>query len=655
MPPNEPDLSLRPYKMAVLATLVLTAILVVCVAQVLNWIRIHDRDAGRLENASAWAVHFMDHTPDAQSLISGQPPTPMQQHGIEMVESIDPVFGFALFNPSGTLGFTSPNLEWSPSDAESEIARRVARSGEGRIVLAGEIEHHNRTDRMLRIFAPLVGPTGETLGVMAFSKAEVIPTASGLRSTDMFSLALPVVSALIFLCPMLYLIKVARREQAKDHALKRMSRHDPLTGALNRTGLSSVIDRFFAERRDPGEQVGVLFIDVDNFKTVNDSFGHAAGDALLQQRIATLHEVIGKSGYVGRLGGDEFVVVIPHTTRETLRHFANVILRKGNQPFTFDGSTLSATFSIGLHLSPLGQNQQGAFANADLALYQAKENGRNQIVEYVPSLDIANSRSKHVEEVLRHAEKNGLLEVHFQPVVERSSGVIVGFEALLRLKDLSGEPITPDEFIPIAERTGLIHSIGLWTLRNAMRAAMEWDDDIYVSVNLSPVQFQSDSLADDILAAVQDVGLPHHRLELELTESMLLSDEQSVSGTIQTLQSHGVRVAMDDFGTGYSSLGYLWKYHFDKLKIDRSFLQGHEFDQDRYRDIIETIVLLGHKLGMKVTAEGVETQAQTDLLSEMLCDQFQGYFFARPMTAAQAQELANQVGGISTTVARQAG
>lgn len=633
---------LHPYHIAILATIALSIALVVLVAQVLSWMRETDETTARLSHAGTWATHFVKHTSDLDALLTGQKSNHHHDHGINMIESVADVYGITLFTPDGTPGYQTPQLNWAPTAQDRAIAIEVAQTGQGIARRADALIVPVADTQTLQVFVPMRDQSGAILGTMALTKSKREHGAGTFGIIDWFSMAIPLASALIFLLPMLYLIRVVERERAKDHALRQMSRHDPLTGSYNRAGLNIVTEQLFLERRDPAEQIGVLFIDIDNFKGINDGFGHPMGDALLREHATAMQDTVQKAGFIGRMGGDEFVIVLPAMTRQSLRAMANRILSVGAKSVWLDDTAVSATFSIGAHLSPLGQSFEDALAQADLALYQAKQNGRNQMVEYVPSLDIANARSKLVEKRLRAAERDGLLDLHYQPVIDVGSGQIAGFEALLRLSDVDGNPITPDEFIPVAERTGLINSIGLWTLRTALQTAANWDDDIYVSVNLSPVQLQSDTLTADILAILADVGLPAHKLELELTESILLSDEIGVSSKIGALQDHGVRVAMDDFGTGYSSLGYLWKYHFDKLKIDRSFLQGHDFDQDRYRDIIETIVHLGHKLGMKVTVEGVETQSQTHMLSKLSCDQYQGFYFARPMPAEQATALVAQ-------------
>lgn len=638
-----PDRSLRqtafPYVVAIAVSIAIAALLVAAVSMILAAMREDDLQESRLINAESWAEHFVSQTPDIPSLMASSTPTQHQMHGIEMAESFDHVDGFAILASDGSMLFQTEHFEWLPDADKQQIVPDVVTSGEGQVFDISELKHHSHSEILAMIVVPLMLTDGKTVGALAILKHEKTAASEGYSTSDMLSLIMPVISAVVFLAPMLLAIHSFESARRRAQEVSRLSTFDPLTGALNRSSFGRHLDRCFEQRRHQTDLVGIIHIDMDNFKSINDQFGHDKGDAFLRAMTSRFLDVLPKSGFLGRLGGDEFVICLPHTTREELRKTSHAILTAAATAVRQEEHSILATVSIGMHLAPLEQDLETALANADLAMDQAKENGRNQIVEYVPALNVANTRGKLIEATLRRALDDNLLELFYQAIVDGHDNRIIGFEALLRLKDGDEGYFGPDEFIPVAERTGLINAIGRWTLSQAMQKATTWDDDIFISVNLSPVQLQSETLAQEIIAMLTEIGLRPDRLELEMTESMLLSDELGVSAQIEQLRFFGVRIAMDDFGTGYSSLGYLWKYDFDKIKIDRSFLQGYENSGARYRDIIETIVLLGHKLDMKVTVEGVETLGQTQMLSSMNADQFQGYYFSRPVPADQADAL----------------
>ncbi|MEY1554923.1 putative bifunctional diguanylate cyclase/phosphodiesterase [Yoonia sp. R2331] len=625
---------------AVLGTVALAGLLVVGTYYALQLAREHELRAKAQSDVRAWGEHLVDHTPGLPGLLAGQPASPAQQSAFHMAHSYGGVQGFSLFSLDGTQIVGHGNMPQRLTEqATLDAVQQAAANGTLHIWFEDvpDTSLHNVVDSVAIL--PLFADDGTQIGV-AKQRTRHTSTAVSLSTvTGLVVMGVPILSAFAFLLPMLITIRITRKAKLREQELANLSRQDALTGLMNRNGIAGKIRPLFADRRDPAEQIGIILVDLDNFKAVNDIYSPAVADAYLCETANRLLRIAGAAGFVGRMNGDEFMLVLPTTTREALRRCADEVQHAIAAPCPIDGQQVQCTACIGLHLSPVGQPVDRALHAADLALNKAISDGYGQTVEYVDALDQVTGRHNQIESYLRSVGFDHAVEVYFQPFVDAETGQVNGFEALARLRDEQGNIVGPDEFIPVAESTGMIHELGKVVLRKAMRAARKWPAPIYISVNLSPVQFQNSNLANDIIADLDRIGLAPERLELELTESLLLQDEEGVSAVLQRLRHAGISVAMDDFGTGYSSLGYLWKYHFNKLKIDKSFLSGHDFEEGRYFDIIETIILLGHKLGMSVTVEGVETRRQVEVLTAMSCDQFQGFYFARPLTLEQANAV----------------
>ena len=625
---------------AVTGTILLTCALMLGTWHALDYARLTEAKQTVRETASGWANQLINHTPDLeQILVTGQT-TPIQQPALRMAETYGQVRGYTLFSPQGdVLIARGASPDFLPLDERVRLAQTVAQTGvmQTTLMRGSEGAAKGVLDSITRI--PLFDDAGAVIGVAELCTHHLNLTSSIDTIAGLIVLAIPVVSAFAFLIPMLIMIRLRRKSKLREEELAVLSRQDNLTGLMNRSAIAAKCRPLFIDRRDPAEQIGILMIDLDNFKSVNDLFSPAIADAYLCQTAERLLNIVGTAGFVGRTNGDEFMIILPMITRAALRRITATVKSEIAEPVLIQNETVICSASIGSHLSPVGQAMDRALHAADLALNHAVESGHGQVVEFVDALDRVTSRHNQIESYLRRSGFEELVDVYFQPFVDAKSGQIVGFEALARMRDEDGNVVRPDEFIPVAESTGLIHELGIVVLRKAMRAAKKWPSALYVSVNLSTVQFQDPELANRIIKEMDKVGLQPERLELELTESLLLCDGDDVMTMLQRLQNAGIHIAMDDFGTGYSSLGYLWKYNFDKIKIDRSFLLGHDFEQSRYFDIIETIILLGHKLGMSVTVEGVETRKQVDALTEMACDQFQGFYFSRPLTQAQTDAV----------------
>jgi diguanylate cyclase (GGDEF)-like protein/PAS domain S-box-containing protein len=400
--------------------------------------------------------------------------------------------------------------------------------------------------------------------------------------------------------------------------ISHMARHDGLTGLANRTQLVEKLQNDLAGLPLRGGSIALHFIDLDRFKTVNDTLGHDGGDFLLKTVADRLRAVTRVDDLVARLGGDEFVVVQAGVNdRYQAEEFAGRLASAVTAPMKLKEQVIFATVSIGVALAPAdGTNPERLLKSADLALYKAKTAGRNCIRYFLAEMDTELQARFELETLIRNAVRHDLFELHYQPLFEMAERHLIGFEALIRLPTEDGTLIPPLVFIPVAEDLHLIDKIGAWVLREACRTAATWPETLTVAVNLSPAQFLAGSVSDVVAAALKESGLAADRLELEITETLLLGNSEAIMAQLQTLKAMGVSIVMDDFGTGYSSLSYLWRFPFDKIKIDRSFMQGFDGSSRDVRTVMKTIIALGRELNMRVTVEGVETAAQVAFLDK---------------------------------------
>ena len=427
-------------------------------------------------------------------------------------------------------------------------------------------------------------------------------------------------------------------EQQRDKQnIQYLAYYDALTGLPNRTLLTQRADLMLglAERR--GEELAILFLDLDRFKEVNDSLGHTEGDVLLVEVARRLERTVRETDTVCRLGGDEFVLLLPEVGLEGARRVADKLLAAFRQPFNIASHRLHATLSAGIALYPYnGVNFDELLKNADTALYRAKEAGRNTRMFYTREMNIASVARLMLETELRQALEMGQLRAYYQPKLRLADGKLVGAEALVRWQHPKRGLIPPNQFIPLAEASDLIVGLGDWMLEEVSRQLAAWRSAglpaLHVAVNLAARHFRQPGFVAHIEGLLTIYGLPPAALELELTESTLLETGTQTTDTLQGLRRLGIGLAVDDFGTGYSSLGYLKRLPITALKIDQSFVRDLENDPDD-RTLAATIVALGHSLGLKVIAEGVETEQQRRILLEQGCDLAQGYLFSQPLPA----------------------
>ena len=446
--------------------------------------------------------------------------------------------------------------------------------------------------------------------------------------------------------------RMAESRQRSEEALRELAQHDALTSLPNRTLFHRRLVEAMDNARRVNRLVAVHFLDLDHFKDINDTLGHPSGDALLRQVAQRLERCVRKSDVVARLdantvarmGGDEFAIV-----QTNLLHYDGiVVLAKRlvdtiSKPFDLDGERVYTGTSIGITVFPYdGREAEMLLKNADLALYRAKQEGRNKYQLYDPKMNAEIQARKALEQDIRQALEMGEFFLNYQPQIELGSGRIVGAEALVRWRHPERGMVPPGEFITVAEQSGLITNLTEGVLRDACKQAKAWQEArlprLRVSVNLSPIDFKRKDLVPMVTGIIEDTGVDPKRLELEITEGMVMTGVESVIATLQELHALGVELAIDDFGTGYSSMNYLKQFPVDRLKIDQSFVRDI-LANDEDASITEAIINLGHSLGLRVIAEGVETEEQLEFLRSRGCDEAQGYCFSRPLGADEFAKL----------------
>jgi diguanylate cyclase (GGDEF)-like protein len=432
-------------------------------------------------------------------------------------------------------------------------------------------------------------------------------------------------------------VSIRKATEARADA---MARRDPLTGLPNRLLLRERLAEALARLARTGECCALLLIDLDRFKPVNDTLGHPIGDALLETVADRLRSTVRPTDTVARIGGDEFVILQAGIrdaagTQALARRVVDLIGRT----YMVEGHLLTIGASVGVALAPEdGTDADRLLKNADLALYRAKLDGRGTYRFFEPEMDARMQARRKLELDLRQALARREFQLHFQPQLQLASGTLIGCEALIRWRHPERGLVSPLDFIPLAEEIGLIVPIGEWVVRQACRDAMTWPEHMSVAVNVSPAQFKSDRLVETIISALAGSGLPARRLEVEITEGVLLQENDRTLQTLHRLRELGVRVSMDDFGTGYSSLSYLRSFPFDKIKIDRSFVKDLTSKPDG-EAIIRAIAGLGKSLGMTTVAEGVETAEQMQRIRLEGCTDVQGYLISKPVPAEDLRQV----------------
>lgn len=440
---------------------------------------------------------------------------------------------------------------------------------------------------------------------------------------------------------------ITERKKLTEY-VNHLAHHDQLTGLPNRILLDDRMRQSIQRAKRNRQKVAVLMVDIDYFKRINDSLGHAAGDSMLDAVAKKLCAAVRQTDTVARMGGDEFVIVMPEFRDEKdAERCAEAIIQKVATPTMVGNREVNVTVSVGLCIFPdCAHDADSLLKNADAALYEAKESGRNTFHVFNQSMIVATADKLEFELDLRHALINGELSLHYQPQVSCITGEVIGVEALLRWNHPRRGMISPAQFIPLAESTGLIVPIGEWAIRTACNEGKELQNalgrELVIAVNLSPRQFRQKNLGALVELALRESGLPPHSLEIEITEQTLMSNSTSTNETLVLLRKLGVKIAIDDFGTGFSSFSYLLQYEVDRLKIDRSFV-NRSADDPNAAAIVRAIISMAHGLNLKVVAEGVENTDQLSFLLRRRCDEAQGFYFGKPVPAAMVEEAARLI------------
>ena len=536
-----------------------------------------------------------------------------------------------------------------PSETRSDFLKDMPMpEGAGLVdLLSGQKSHlvkldavkvpDGQTVEFAKVLLPVMGADGDRLGFAGFilDVGHIHSLFSNGKTT--YGILFLACGLVLFAVPCFGFCLQRRLAERSKRDANYLSSHDALTGVLNRSAFSLDAQTWLDDRR-----VGFAgYLDSDRFKHVNETYGHCVGDAFLRHFARIVSAECGDAALIARFGGDDFVVLLPHMPKtEVIATFERIACAL-NSEVDLDGTALALTVSVGVAEPIDGDTLNDLLHRSETALNFAKSHGRNQIAFFTDEMGAAAQRRCALEARLRQACRTWDFEIHYQPLVDARTGAVLGYEALLRLSWPDGSPISPGEFIPLAEETGLIEDIGTWVIRQATAAIARLDDHSSVSINLSADQFRSGTLIDVVASALDKSGLAPDRLELEVTESLLLQDDTRTKFQIDTLKDMGICVAMDDFGTGFSSLSTLWKYGFNRIKIDKSFVQALEETPERSEQLIDAIVLLGRRMGMSITAEGIETDRQRQVLADMGCNVLQGFLFGHPEPLGK-HELAAQ-------------
>jgi diguanylate cyclase (GGDEF)-like protein len=605
----------------------------------------HDAEHLALHHAEL----VIDATPELPALLAGQP-SAQALNGLRQLRRVGDVFRFKLFRADGVQLLTSDDLD----RPDAEVLRPARRASLAPAVLRGETvielrESDGREDRPLhysQAFVP-VKEGGRVIGAVEVHVDQTDRHASVQAALWQNTLAVALGLAALAGLGLAQLRSRQHAERRAEDQVHYLARHDALSGALNRSSFGEALDQAVHRRRLGGGDFAVLCLDLDHFKEVNDSLGHAAGDEVLRQATQRLRDVLRNGDTVARLGGDEFAVLQQGVENaEAVRRTAQRILDALGKPYRVGGqlggqhaghSAVSCGVSVGAAIfgADAGSLEE-LLHKADLALYRAKAAGRGGFSFYDAELDRELQERRALVRDLREAVQHDRLHLHYQPQYGSDGQTLTGYEALLRWTHPTRGELPPTQFIPLAEENGLIDAIGAWVLRRACVEAAHWPAPLTVSINLSPAQFRGEQLVQHVKRALEQSGLAPQRLELEITETLLMRNTEQVVRMLRTLSALGVRVAMDDFGTGCSSLAYLWRFPFDKLKIDKAFTQALA-DDPKVNLIVRAVISLAHSLEIRVNAEGVETPGQLRMLQKHGCDEFQGYLLGHPVAAGTLQ------------------
>ncbi len=557
------------------------------------------------------------------------------------------VAAFAVFDDSGQMRLKSrigsrdeiARVQIPKTAAGAPVALTGAQESVGRTLLSTRVGLFGSAPSVLEFWVPANRYAAETgtAWVLIDQAGAATATMTAIENTAyvIVLLFIPVLAALLW-----FTARPRSEQPSASRAIVHSGRRDALTGLPDRIQFQDQLERAIKEAKQNDSMLAIVTVDLDRFKSVNDLWGHAVGDQLILETVDRLKPLVGGNGTLARINGDEFAILFREDANaRTLKYLGQRIVDDLGQVYNVDSDPISLTASVGIATFPVNaDNAEALFRAADLALFKAKSEGKQTVRFFDTEMERQLKKRSKLERDLRHALQHDEFVVFYQPQMNLKTGDLCGYEALIRWERPGEGIVSPMDFIPVAEETGLIKQLGEWVLRKACQDAAEWIESGTVAVNFSASQFNYAGVDDMIEEVIRETGIDPQRLEIEITESLFLNHSADVMATLKRIKALGVRIAMDDFGTGYSSLNYLTQFPFDKIKIDRSFVSQLSNDP-QIAAIISSIVGLGRSLSVDITAEGVETNDQVALLQAAGCSIVQGFLFGAPTRAGHEPEL----------------
>ncbi len=578
--------------------------------------------------AASWSEFIAASTPDFNDILQGAEPKPSTLRNLRNAASASKVYAFKVFDTAGRLVLEVDRRAVPVSG--SPFPRKNTPAG----VNAGQIGRPSL--ELTWVSAPIV------LNRQNVGHINLLLDQSGLRAAfvSAFTNAGAVSLALITLTLVTALLVHLQQSREARARLKEIQERDVLTNLPSRSAFFQAIDNALDNQNSGKHVMAIMIADLDRFMEINETFGTEVGDYVLCSIAMRLEAIAGRNSIVARLGGDNFGILLPELeSKEDAATIGRDILSALNDPVSHGNNNIKLKSTLGVSMAPAdGTDRPALTRRADLARFAAKEDGGNQLRFYDASTEAHYEGQRKTERTVQRACDSQSFRLHYQPLYSLRTGRLKSFEALIRLPDGKGGMISPAEFIPAAERTRKINEIGQWALHEACAAAATWPEELTIAVNLSPIQFNTGDLLDHVRSALNASGLAAKRLELEVTEGLMLEDSEEIRDQLAQLQELGIKIVLDDFGSGYSSLNYLWRFPFDKIKIDQSFIRGMAHNAQA-KGILKTIVNLGRTMNLQITAEGVETLEQARFLRQIDCDLVQGYLFGRPLPVTDVAGL----------------
>ena len=600
------------------------------------------------EHTAIQYAHFIANTvPDLDALFAHEGASAEAVVQMRRMRHAGDVFRFKLFDREGHLLLVSDDLDRLPAGASGESisahrsaeVQEIVLQGRNHVALKSGAGKPDRPPVYSEAYVPVLR-RGALIGVVEVY-VDQTDRQSGIQAAFFrVAAALTGVLTLVGLLGSAHWVHRMRAQRRAEERVRYLAEHDLLSGALNRASFDQALQQATWRHEPAGPAFAVLCMDLDRFKDVNDAYGRAAGDEVLRQAAQRLRQLVRQGDFIARLGSDEFAILQSGVySPADVTTLAQRTVEQLSAPYELGGRRIQCGASVGAAILGIDATAGAELMQkAELALYRAKSSGRGRFSFYDGVLEQRLQQQRTLSLDLREAIGSPAISLHYQALYAACGTELIGYEALLRWTHPMRGNVPPSEFIPLAEQLGLIDELGRWALERACAEASTWPHPLSVSVNLSAAQFRDDGLVAVVQRALDTSGLDARRLELEITESLLMSNTDQVIRTLKTLSAMGVRIAMDDFGTGYSSLAYLWRFPFDKVKIDRAFTQGMGADP-KVDLIVRSIISLAHSLEIRVNAEGVETAEQMQRLQRHGCDEFQGFLLARPAPADRLAHL----------------